>query len=86
MCDNGNGPPCPIESSNVDVNVQRAHLGLYDHLDGQKMLDTVQGLEGRLSAIRMGKTQPTSGRSADPQVQAYSPLDDTSSDSDEDED
>ena len=56
------------------------------YLDGDKMLDIMQGLEGRLNAIRMGKTQPASGRSADPQVQAYSVLNDSSSDSDEDED
>ena len=57
------------------------HANLYGH----KMLDIMQGLEGRLNAIRMGKAQPASGRSADPQVQAYSALSDSSSDSDEDE-
>ena len=55
-------------------------------LNCHKMLDIMQGLEGRLNAIRMVKTPHASGRSADPQVQAYSPLSDSSSDSDEAED
>ena len=79
MCNSRNESHCPI-GHHVDMDVMRADC------DAQKMLDIVQGLEGRLNAIRMGRTHSASGRSADPQVQAYSPLDDSSSDSDEDED